>query len=54
LHLVALLQRNLFKTDVGTDEVHELVGRDFTETFESGDLRFGRKSLMARWRSSSV
>ena len=43
LHLVFLSQRDLFEAYVGAYESGELVGRDFSETFEAGDLRVGRE-----------
>ena len=41
LHLVGLVERHLLQADVGADEAGELLGRDFAEALEAGNLRVG-------------
>ena len=41
LYLVGLVQADLFQPYLRSDELLEFIGRDFTETFEPGDLRIG-------------
>ena len=43
--MVALVERHLFQTDIGTDEMAELVGRNLSQTFESCDFGCGREFL---------
>ena len=45
MHLVRLVQRDLFEAHLGSDEVLELVGTDFSESFESCYLRIGTQFL---------
>ena len=43
--IVAFVERDGLESHVGTDEVFELVGRDFPESFESRDFGVGREFL---------
>ena len=39
LHLVVLVKRHLFQSHIRTDEVGKFVGRDFAQSFKTGDFR---------------
>ena len=41
-------QDDRVEADIFTDEVGELMGRDFTQTFEPGDFRFAAQFLNRR------
>ena len=41
LHLVVLVESDLFEAHVGTDESRKLLGRNLTQTFESCYLGVG-------------
>ena len=45
LHLVALVERHLVEAHVGADEVFELVGGDFSQSFKSRDFGVGAELL---------
>ena len=45
LHLVVLMQGDLFQSHVRTYEARKLLRRDFTKTFESGNLWIGTQLL---------
>ena len=45
LHLVALVERHLFQSDIWADEMAELVRRNLSQTFESRDFWCGREFL---------